>query len=45
MFPSTPEGEGAALLGPALPPLQPLHPRGVLGNIDGEGGGLSARAA
>ena len=36
--PSTPEGEGAALPGPALPPLQPLHPREVLGNIVGEEG-------
>ena len=48
-FPSTPEGEGAALFGPALPPLQPLHPRGVLGNLEeagkGEGEGEGRMAA
>ena len=44
-FPSTPEGEGAALFGPALPPIQPLHPRGVLGNLEGRGGGGGRMAA
>ena len=38
-FPSTPEGGGAALFGSALPPLQPLHLRGVLGNLEGREGG------
>ena len=44
-FPSTPEGEGAALFEPTLPPLQPLHPRGVLGNLEGRGGGEGGRTA
>jgi len=33
----TPEGEGAAPLEPALPPLQPLHPRGMPAGWDGGG--------
>ena len=31
LSPSLPEGEGAALSEPALPPLHPLRPRGRLG--------------
>ena len=37
--PSLPEGEGAAPLEPALPPLHPLRPRGRLGEGGGVGGG------
>ena len=36
---STSEGEGAAPLEPALPPLQPLRPREVLRGVGMGGGG------
>ena len=38
---STSEGEGAAPLEPALPPLQPLRPREVLRGMGGRGKGGS----